>query len=764
MRAALPCRQTPGPSRQTPGPSRQRSERSCWPDRSSLHSALALALTLLTTAVRAQEVGESVDDEALAELAELSIEQLLSTKVEVSTGTQLSLARTPAVVIVITARDLAECGCRSLAEALRLVPGFYDVDNLVTHNFGVRGINGGVGAAGSIIKVMIDGQSVAYLPTSGNFFDRELIPIDAVERIEVLRGPASALYGANAFLGVINVIAKRGYEQPGIQTTLGIGTIRNQLGAEASIVAAAGEPGVADVLIAVSGARLNRSGLTLPESSPLLDTGLSSVSNVRSRGDESRPRAIFARASAGDAATWGEISALVSNQRLDSHAEFDELAPLTHASRVVRDNQVARLSYTKALSAPLRLTASGAYLASSADGDTLSLGDDSYVLKRVEEARAVELAANAVFNVHALEVKLGVDHRQERHLPVSFDEELRSDVIAPDGTRLRRAGTRTPTANPKRRRLDNAGMYAQLYYPFLDAFSATLGLRFDYHSLYGTVPSPRAVVVYAPPERGFYAKLGYGASFRAPSAEQLYGEAPPRFSGSESERGRIGSVAYFDRSAFSGQRVLRPQRAHTVEGAGGVSLGKQVALTGSAYFTEIDDRVQYEPSGFFFVSRNIGTERLAGTELTASVVWGARIKAWLSGSYVRAISLISNDDSTLTLRRRPGTAFPPWSAHSRVTYRIPLLELSVSPELTFVGPRPAAQGNADLVGRAYSLGAYVLLGAALFGEWELWSGHPTKITARIENLLNQRYADPGFYGFDVPALGTRAFVYLSQQF
>ena len=67
-------------------------------------------------------------------------------------------------------------------------------------------MTGGLGAESGVIKVMIDGRSVAYRTTSGNWLGVELIPLESVAQIEIVRGPASALYGADAFLGVVNII------------------------------------------------------------------------------------------------------------------------------------------------------------------------------------------------------------------------------------------------------------------------------------------------------------------------------------------------------------------------------------------------------------------------------------------------------------------------------------------------------------------------------------------------------------------------------
>ena len=140
----------------------------------------------------------------------LSMESQLKEMVVSTTRTAVRVSKSPAVVTVVTAEEIQTRGLTDLAGILRTVPGFYDVSDLTTHNLGVRGINGGLRASGNVIKVMIDGVAVDFRPTTGNFFGPELIPVEAIARVEIIRGPASALYGANAFLGVVNIITKTG--------------------------------------------------------------------------------------------------------------------------------------------------------------------------------------------------------------------------------------------------------------------------------------------------------------------------------------------------------------------------------------------------------------------------------------------------------------------------------------------------------------------------------------------------------------------------
>src|SRR6185312_10744457 len=71
-----------------------------------------------------------------------------------------------------------------------------------------RGVSGGLRAGTRLVKIMINGTPVNFRPDLRAFIGPEYIPILAVERIEVVKGPLSALYGANAFLATVNVITR----------------------------------------------------------------------------------------------------------------------------------------------------------------------------------------------------------------------------------------------------------------------------------------------------------------------------------------------------------------------------------------------------------------------------------------------------------------------------------------------------------------------------------------------------------------------------
>jgi Outer membrane cobalamin receptor protein len=137
-----------------------------------------------------------------------------------------SVAKSPSIMSVITARQIRHMGAKTLSDVLKTVPGFdIQMDNNGEQEFIVRGVFDG---SSQKVKVLIDGHSVNQPGSGGasfNFYD--LVIVNA-KRIEVIRGPGSALYGQNAFLAVINVITKDTDDIDGFQLTTGGGSFDTQ--------------------------------------------------------------------------------------------------------------------------------------------------------------------------------------------------------------------------------------------------------------------------------------------------------------------------------------------------------------------------------------------------------------------------------------------------------------------------------------------------------------------------------------------------------
>lgn len=139
---------------------------------------------------------------------DLSLEALLSLRISLATRTDQALSEAPSIVSVITDKEIESMGANNLEEILRTVPGFDVVLNPTGSNlmFGVRGVLS-LNFSSNSIKYLLNGHTMNSLTGSPlHYFD--YLPIENIKKIEIIRGPGSALYGANAFMGVINVITK----------------------------------------------------------------------------------------------------------------------------------------------------------------------------------------------------------------------------------------------------------------------------------------------------------------------------------------------------------------------------------------------------------------------------------------------------------------------------------------------------------------------------------------------------------------------------
>jgi iron complex outermembrane receptor protein len=168
------------------------------------------------------------DDSSTGALKKLSVEELLTLDVTSVTKTAEPLSAAPAAIYVITHDDAVRSGATSLPEVLRLAPNL-QVVQLSPSNYTItaRGFSGNVADQNFSDKllVLIDGRSV-YTPLySGVYWDAQDVPIDNIERIEVISGPGATLWGANAMNGVINIITRSAADTHGATIDAGAGNL-----------------------------------------------------------------------------------------------------------------------------------------------------------------------------------------------------------------------------------------------------------------------------------------------------------------------------------------------------------------------------------------------------------------------------------------------------------------------------------------------------------------------------------------------------------
>lgn len=164
--------------------------------------------------------------QSVANLQSLSLEELGNIEVTSVSKQPEALSAAPAAVYVISHDDIVRSGATSIPEMLRLAPNLQVVQTspssyIVT----ARGFNGNSQAQNFSDKllVLIDGRSVYNPLFSGMYWDMQDVPVEDIERIEVISGPGVTLWGANAVNGVINIVTRKSSDTQGGMLEVGAG-------------------------------------------------------------------------------------------------------------------------------------------------------------------------------------------------------------------------------------------------------------------------------------------------------------------------------------------------------------------------------------------------------------------------------------------------------------------------------------------------------------------------------------------------------------
>jgi iron complex outermembrane receptor protein len=174
----------------------------------------------------------AIAQEPKQDLTQLKIEDLMKVEVTSVSKREQPLSETAAAIFVISQEDILRSGATNIPDLLRMVPGVFVAQiNSNTWAISIRGFNGKFSRE---VLVLVDGRTV-YSPTFGGvFWDVLDLPLNDLERIEVIRGPGGSVWGINAVNGVINIITKKADETQGTlidalagNLTQGSGTIEH---------------------------------------------------------------------------------------------------------------------------------------------------------------------------------------------------------------------------------------------------------------------------------------------------------------------------------------------------------------------------------------------------------------------------------------------------------------------------------------------------------------------------------------------------------
>ncbi len=186
---------------------------------SQIAAMLIVCVSNITSAAGIYGNAESASKNTLIDL---SLEELMNIEVTTVSRRSQKVSEVAAAVFVITQDDIRRSGATSIPESLRMAPGV-EVARIGTDKWSVsvRGFNG---RFANKLQVLLDGRSVYNPLFAGVQWEQLDTLMEDIDRIEVIRGPSAAVWGANAVNGVINIITKEASETQGLFLTAGGGS------------------------------------------------------------------------------------------------------------------------------------------------------------------------------------------------------------------------------------------------------------------------------------------------------------------------------------------------------------------------------------------------------------------------------------------------------------------------------------------------------------------------------------------------------------
>jgi outer membrane receptor protein involved in Fe transport len=177
-----------------------------------LISLFALGLTTApAVSARADEVSRMcAEPDKPGDLLSIDLESLLNVKVITASKSAETLADAPGVISVVTRDELQRFGGITLGEILQRVPGLTGTTSYFTDRSLIAARGDQTKANGGHILILINGRPTREILEGGLISDlMEAFPVNVLERIEVIKGPGSVLYGSNAFSAVVNLIVQK---------------------------------------------------------------------------------------------------------------------------------------------------------------------------------------------------------------------------------------------------------------------------------------------------------------------------------------------------------------------------------------------------------------------------------------------------------------------------------------------------------------------------------------------------------------------------
>src|ERR1700722_3847430 len=178
-----------------------------------LSRAKTVIVAVLLVSGSADDLLGQAQTPAPIDLSQASLEDLMNITVTSVSRKEQKLSQAASAIFVITQEDIRRSGATNIPDVLRLAPGV-DVEQIDANAWAI-GIRGFSSRYSNKVLVLIDGRTVYSPVFSGVDWDQIGMPLEDIERIEVIRGPGASVWGANAVNGVISIITKSSSQTQG---------------------------------------------------------------------------------------------------------------------------------------------------------------------------------------------------------------------------------------------------------------------------------------------------------------------------------------------------------------------------------------------------------------------------------------------------------------------------------------------------------------------------------------------------------------------
>jgi outer membrane receptor for ferrienterochelin and colicins len=522
------------------------------------------------------------DSEANAQknLFDMSLEELSEQTYTVKGASKYEqkTSEAPASVTIITSDEIRKYGYKTLAGVLDSVPGLFITYDRNYHYIGVRGFRR-PGDFDSRILILINGhrinENIYDSVSTGTTFP---VDIDLIEKVEVIKGPGSSLYGSNTFLAVVNVITKDGKTLKGTEVSGEAGSYETYKGRVSY-----GRDFNENYNLLVSATTFDSDGPELHFKE--FDDPAANNGNVSHDGDKFYN--LFCTATAGE---FSFLATYVPRDKQVPTAPWGTVFTDSH-TKAEDDMAIVGMEYKHDFTDDLAVRGRASYHHYNYDG-AWEYDDGGRYINR-DTARGRWWESELQFIAKPLENHKLTWGIEDRYNARQDQQNWDSDVYLDD-----------------QRTSNNWGVYIQDEWKIFEKWIFVGGVRHDEYDSFGGTTNPRLAIIYQHSDATTL-KLLYGRAFRAPNVYELY------YNDGDNTMKAAGS--------------LDPETIDTYEAVLEQKLNKNLSTTTSVFHYKIDDVIDtyLDPSDGLSVFRNLN-------EVTANGIETALLGRWENGAKGRA--------------------------------------------------------------------------------------------------------------------------------